>query len=140
MAAKKILLPVDGSEHSRHACAYGVGLAKKLGASVVLLHAYGSISMLLTGEGRREVLDELAAEALNGMEPYRALVREAGLEATELVEEGRAADVIIKAAAREACDLVVMGSRGLSDAEGLIVGSVAHRVLEMAHCPVLIVR
>jgi nucleotide-binding universal stress UspA family protein len=34
----------------------------------------------------------------------------------------------------------VMGSRGLSDFQALLVGSVAHKVLHYAHCPVLIVR
>jgi nucleotide-binding universal stress UspA family protein len=33
-----------------------------------------------------------------------------------------------------------MGSRGLSDIEGVILGSNAHRVLSSAHCPVLVTR
>jgi nucleotide-binding universal stress UspA family protein len=37
-------------------------------------------------------------------------------------------------------DLIVMGSRGLTDVQGLIMGSDAHRVLSAAHCPVLITR
>jgi nucleotide-binding universal stress UspA family protein len=37
-------------------------------------------------------------------------------------------------------DLIIMGSRGLSDFEALLLGSVAHKVVHYAHCPVLIVR
>jgi Universal stress protein family len=36
--------------------------------------------------------------------------------------------------------LIVMGSRGLSDIAGLFVGSVTHKVLQLAHVPVLVVR
>ena len=43
-------------------------------------------------------------------------------------------------AAQEGCDLIVMGSRGLSDFSGMVMGSVSHRVLRHATMPVLIVR
>jgi nucleotide-binding universal stress UspA family protein len=53
-----------------------------------------------------------------------------GQTAKAIVDEARAFDA----------DLIVMGSRGLSDFQALLVGSVAHKVLHYAHCAVLIVR
>ena len=53
---------------------------------------------------------------------------------------GKAAKAIVDEASRFGADLIVMGSRGLSDFQALLVGSVAHKVLHYAHCPVLIVR
>ena len=53
---------------------------------------------------------------------------------------GRAAQEIIDLATSEDAGLIVMGSRGMSDWEGLLVGSVAHKVLHLSSVPVLIVR
>jgi nucleotide-binding universal stress UspA family protein len=53
---------------------------------------------------------------------------------------GRAAQEIIDVATSEDAGLIVMGSRGMSDWEGLLVGSVAHKVLHLSSVPVLIVR
>jgi len=53
---------------------------------------------------------------------------------------GHAAKEIVDTARTEGSDLIVMGSRGLSDIAGLFVGSVTHQVLRLAHIPVLVVR
>jgi nucleotide-binding universal stress UspA family protein len=53
---------------------------------------------------------------------------------------GRAARVILELASAEGADVIVLGSRGLSDLAGLVLGSVTHKVLHLAHCPVLVVR
>ena len=53
---------------------------------------------------------------------------------------GHAAQKIARAADENGADGIVMGSRGLSDWRGLLVGSVTHKVLHMAHCPVVVVR
>jgi nucleotide-binding universal stress UspA family protein len=37
-------------------------------------------------------------------------------------------------------DLIIIGSRGLTDWQGLLLGSVAHKVIHHATCPVLVVR
>lgn len=57
-----------------------------------------------------------------------------------IIWEVRPENVIVEEARDSGCDLIVMGSRGLSELEGIILGSVAHRVLAAAHCPVLVTR
>ena len=54
-----------------------------------------------------------------------------------LVKQGSPAEVIIEEAKRLEVDAVVMGSRGLSDLKGLLVGSVSHKVTHVAHCMVI---
>jgi nucleotide-binding universal stress UspA family protein len=53
---------------------------------------------------------------------------------------GEQAKAIVDEASRFDADLIIMGSRGLSDFQALLLGSVAHKVVHYAHCPVLIVR
>jgi nucleotide-binding universal stress UspA family protein len=53
---------------------------------------------------------------------------------------GNATREILQLANEISADIIVMGSRGLSDFAGLVMGSVAHKVLHLARCPVLVVR
>ena len=53
---------------------------------------------------------------------------------------GPTADVICEVAELEKCDCIVMGTRGKSGLESLVLGSVTHKVLHLAPCPVLVVR
>ena len=53
---------------------------------------------------------------------------------------GHAAREIVEDADEHDVDAIVMGSRGRSDLEGLVLGSVAHKVLHLSKRPVLIVR
>ena len=71
------------------------------------------------------------------------VVRKAGVKArSELRVAGfmGVAKEILDAAQSFGADAIVLGSRGLSDWSGLMLGSVTHRVTHMAHCPVVVVR
>ncbi len=56
------------------------------------------------------------------------------------IEGGEPADAILRAAKAHAADMIVMGARGLSELQGLVFGSVSHKVLHMTGLPVMIVR
>jgi len=137
---RKILVPLDDSEHSGRAFLYAMGLAQTQGAHVVLLHSYGRIPMLIGGESREALVKELVREAEKLLKPYAKKLREIGVEPALIIAEGRAGDAIVAEANSGEYDLVVMGSRGLSDLGGMIMGSATHRVLSAASCPVLVVR
>lgn len=67
--------------------------------------------------------------------------REAGATDVETeVLTGDYADQIIKAAEKDGADMIVMGSRGLGDLKGLLVGSVSHKVSQHAKCTVVSVK
>ena len=51
-----------------------------------------------------------------------------------LTSEGDPADCILETAAREKADMIVIGSRGLSNLKSLLVGSVSHKVSHLADC------
>lgn len=137
---RKILVPLDNSEHSGRAFQYALGLAQTQGAHVVLLHSYGRIPMLIGGEAREALVKELVHGAEKLLNPFAKRLREIGVEPALVIVEGRAGDAIVTEANSGGFDLVVMGSRGLSDLGGMIMGSATHRVLSAAVCPVLVVR
>ena len=55
------------------------------------------------------------------------------------IEGGDPAEVIVETAKSEGADMIVIGSRGLSNISGLLMGSVSHKVTSMAKSPVLVV-
>jgi nucleotide-binding universal stress UspA family protein len=59
---------------------------------------------------------------------------------TGRIEEGDAAHCILDAAKQDGADLIVMGTRGLGHIRGLLMGSVSHKVAQLAPCPVLLVK
>lgn len=140
MQFRKILVPLDDSEHSKRAFHHALGLARTQGAHVALLHCYGRIPMLIGGEAHAELVGQYVKQAEKLLKPYVKQLREAGVEPALIIKEGRPGDVIVSEAKGGEYDLIVMGSRGLSDLEGMVLGSTAHRVLHAALCPVLLTR
>ncbi len=138
---KKILLPVDGSQSSRQAKKNAIGLATNMDAEILLLYVTGAIPVIITGRPREEAVKSQQEEADQVLAPYRKVLFEHKVNYDEMVVPSfNAGDMICQVARDEGCDLVVMGSRGLGDWKGAMLGSVTHRVL--AHCdlPVLVVR
>ncbi len=137
---RKILLPVDGSEASRRAVAHGLALARASGAEVLLVHVRARVSELLGEPYYQRVLDHACTEAEKLVGSYRPVLEEAGVSFETRVLEGDPAQAVCTAARVEGADLIAMGTRGVSDFEGLLLGSVSHKVLQKAPCPVLVVR
>ncbi len=142
-----ILIPVDGSEHSKKALQLGCDLAKKYGAAVHLIHVTESPirehTMALGGAALtlHASPDELREAGSRELEFAREYVTNHGIkEVTTEVEGGSPAHRIVESAKETHADMIVMGSRGLSDLAGLLVGSVSHKVTNMAPCTCITVR
>jgi len=136
--SKRILVPVDGSDHSWKAFDYA--LEEHREDELVVLHVIDPM------QGDYEPI-ESNAQAVKRSEKVQADVEtrldEAGDEhpAVDVVtREGRPADEIIDHANTDEIDQVVMGSRGLSGVKRLLLGSVAETVVRRAEVPVNIVR
>jgi len=122
-----------------NAARYTVELAKTMDAEVVLMHSFGGIPAALAEKGD-EIAQKLTEEAGELLEPYRELFRQGGVRFTEKIIQGKAGDAIVGLAEDEDCDIIVIGSRGLSNLERILLGSVTTRVVQMASCPVLVIR
>ena len=137
---RKMLIAVDGSPGALEAARRGAELAVVCGASVILCHCRKGVPEYVGEPYYQRMLDRIAASVEELLQPFREILSESGATFEERVLEGDPAKKICEAARLEGCDLVVMGTRGLSDLEGLFLGSVVHKVLMAAPCPVLAVR
>ena len=138
---KKILLPVDGSESSKLAMENALGIVDTMKSELVLLYVTGGIPGFLTGHAIEEALQSQMEEANQILAPYREFLTEHKVNFHEVIMPGyNAAERICVAAGEQKCDLIVMGSRGLGDWAGMILGSVTHRVLSHCEIPVLVTR
>ncbi|MBN2140241.1 MAG: universal stress protein [Desulfovibrionaceae bacterium] len=136
----KILLPVDGSAQAMNAAKMAAELAGMAGAKVVLIHCYSGVPMVMEGQVFPHAVDEIVAISNEMLSTYRDMLKKSGVRYTDKVLEGLPAEVIVDVAKDEGCDMIVMGCRGRSDIEGLLVGGVTSRVLQTAPCPVLVTR
>jgi nucleotide-binding universal stress UspA family protein len=71
--------------------------------------------------------------------PLRQQLESDGVDHEVLILEGDPAQAILVAAEDEKCDLIVMGTRGLSDFMGMALGSISHKVLHTTNCMVLLI-
>ena len=140
MSLPTILLPVDGSEHSMRATSYAIKMANLMNARLRLLYCHRPFPVKLGEPYFQKAIDAIMAQADTLLAPFRSVHSEKGLSFEELIMEGPAGEKICEIAKIEGCEMIIMGSRGRSNLKGLLLGSVAHRVLQQAPCPVLIVR
>jgi nucleotide-binding universal stress UspA family protein len=133
---ERILLAVDQSEHARKAVAAAVELARAGGGTVYVLHAQEVV--LATAR----VVDDSVEEAERLVAGVVEELRQAGVTAEGSVRStsGGPARTILERARDLDATLIVLGSRGLGALGGLLLGSVAHKIIQLASCPVLVVR
>lgn len=135
---KKILVAYDGSTHADAALDMAADMAQRYGAALVLLHAYPHVSDMLGTPHYDEMLAARTLLGKNILDAARARLP-AELEVETQLIEGPPAHAILRVAAEEGCDLIVVGSRGRGQLAGLLLGSVSSTVAHHANCPVLIV-
>lgn len=143
----RILVAVDGSSASLNAMNKAIEMQELTGAEIYLLCVYKHHSLfeasLSIGRPAAmdipdKVLSEYAKEVVNHA---KELAIEKGAKNVRgFVKAGRPSKVIIKFAKEKEADLIVVGTRGThSDKDGMLLGSVSHRVASNARRPVLVV-
>ena len=140
MKLKKFLVPVDGSDYSMRAAKYSAELAKLTNGEIVFMHCHKSFPVVLREPHFQNAINKIMEKSNALVEPYRKLFQETGISFVERILEGPAANTICEVALLEKLDMIVIGSRGRSKIEGLLLGSCTQRVLNMAPCPVLVIR
>jgi len=135
---ERILLAANGSPSSRKAVEVAADIGQKYGAEVVVLHVR---EQQMTPFGAYEV--EQPDAATDFVDEIVRALKDTGVSARGEVQTaplGAVPHVILELAKEFDAGLIVMGSRGVSEWEGLFLASVSHRVLHLAECPVFVVR
>jgi nucleotide-binding universal stress UspA family protein len=147
---ERILVGVDGSAPSFKAVNFAADLAGKYNTELILLtvvpHLSPELDPVVEEYARVEHLPVREAElslttADNVLDKARREARAKGITRISAAPSfGDPAEAIIKAARDREADLIVVGSRGHGRLAGLLLGSVAQKVISLAHRPVLVVR
>jgi nucleotide-binding universal stress UspA family protein len=144
MAAIKILVPVDGSEHGVDAVRYVANLSGVLKEvpRVLLLNvqwnvAGGNVKRFINRETISDYYVERGNAALGSA---RAVLDDAAIPYQYHISAGAPAAAIAKYAREQNVDQIVMSRRGHGGLQSLLLGSVVSRVLVLAPCPVLLIR
>ena len=140
MAAVKIVVPVDGSPHSLRATKYAIKIAKRLEAEILLIHCHKPFPITLGEPYLQKAITKRLEKSDQLLQEFRDLLQESSVAFKDKILEGAPGVVISDVAVIENCEMIIMGSRGHSDLKGLFLGSVAHRVLHAASCPVVVVK
>lgn len=143
---ERILVAVDGSEGAKQALLQAVSLQKLCGSELLILtvfrhHSLLEASMSMVRPEEPENMDDaMRSYAREIAEEAKQVARDAGSENVRaFVKAGQPARTIITFAGEHKADLIVIGSRGVGDIGGYLLGSVSHKVTSLAKCPVLVV-
>lgn len=148
----KMMLAVDGSEFTEWSVRMLTAIAGRPPETVTLLHVIDDAAVKSVARKQPSLSKQAAAAmAKAGDQVLRRFERLARLALQQAVTKphttietilarGRVADTIAAQANRKKADLLVLGSRGLSDVESSLLGSVSRKVSALAPCPVLVVK
>jgi len=144
----KILVPLDGSKHAQKAAHVAVDLAKKYDSRVVFMtvtrkfQVSDNIRRFMQAENLmgepQYLIDEMTKYIMDEAKDYAKSQALSKFEV--IVREGQPARTIVEYARDHDIDMIIMGSRGLGDVGGALLGSVSHKVSNLATCMVTTVK
>jgi nucleotide-binding universal stress UspA family protein len=142
MFPSKVLIPVDGSPASLRALDFAIEMmSQNPGTSFVLLNVQNISAMELAGAAMGSDWQETASEAsAKALKEAVGKSEGAGIVFKTLVRTGQAAEAIAQVAREEDIKHIVMGTRGLGSIQGLLLGSVATKVIHLAEVPITLIK
>lgn len=145
---ERIMIAYDGSTGAERALEKAAGLARLTNAQLIVLTVYrhhamleASLSMVRGNiEFGGNLDDAMRGAARKAADQAKAHASNAGVkQVSAFIKAGQPARTIVAMANEKACDLIVVGSRGLGATEAYLLGSVSHKITSIADCPVMVV-
>lgn len=139
---RRVLIPIDGSEHALQALHYLTEFVRDHGpVEVHLLNVEPAPLAWQTRGMEPEALEsQLRFRGRELTKAAREMLDQAGIAHTSHLKLGDAAETIAETAQSLGCDAIVMGTRGLGAISGWVLGSVARKVLHLTDLPVTLVK
>jgi nucleotide-binding universal stress UspA family protein len=140
----KILVATDGSKNALRAVKFAIMLDQSLKArgSITLISVHDDTALRHAQRfvGRKAVEDYLRDLSEADLSPARRLLDKAGARHDMIIRTGHVASEIAAAATAGKFEMIVLGCKGRSALKDLLIGSVAHRVSELAKTPVTLIK
>jgi len=139
---RNIVIATDGSENSKKAISYGIGIAKLSGATVHTLYVVdtSSFSSIPMDGGWEEMYEILRKEGEKAVSEVKELGEASGVNVRNVILEGHPSSEITTFAENNDADIIVVGTLGKTGLDRFLMGSVAEKVMRSSKIPVLIVR
>jgi len=122
----KILVGIDGSEHSKNALKEAINIAKKFSGSITAM----TVHERAMNEEAEGILDEAERLLKEGKIDYSLLS----------ILGSNPSRALVNTAKHENFNLIVVGSRGLGSAASFLLGSVSRKVVSKAPCNILVIK
>jgi len=139
---KKIIIPVDFSQHSEYALETGAALAKQHNAELIVMHMLELSESIFSTSGS-EKSEETAFMLMVTNKNFEEFLDKPyleGITVTPLIKHHKVLKEVNEVASYEKVDLVIMGSRGHSEHDGVFTGSNTEKVVRYSDTPVLVVK
>ncbi len=138
-----ILVPVDGSESASRAVEVAIQAYRLQDDAII--HVVTVHPPIVSGNVKRFFSAEILQEYYNdegrtALQPAKAILDKAGAKYTESIIVGPIAESIANYVKQHECVHIVMGTRGLGSITGMVLGSVATKVLSLVSVPVTLVK
>lgn len=138
---KKVIVATDGSDYSNKAIDKAIETAKNQGAEIIVVNVAEDYCPIGLTEIDCDTIRELVMKESKGiinaaLDKFRVV----GIEAKGIVEFGSPAETIAEIAKKEKADEIIVASHGKHGAKKFLMGSVTSRLIEVAHCPVVVVK
>lgn len=140
---KTILVPLDGSPLAEAVLPHAKALAKSEGAQLIILRVAadpGAEFAFSDPAIANDMVQQMESETSKYMADLSASLMAEGFNAQTMVREGPIAETILAVAEETKADVIAMSTHGRSGMRRWLMGSVADRVVNHSHVPVMLIR
>lgn len=137
---RKIIVAADGSNHSIRATEHAAAIATLTKDTVVEIVVVMDFAKVKSEFLHSQSPENLELEQRKKLFPVEAILKRNNINYQLTMLHGEPGPTIVEYANKQACDMVIIGSRGLNTLQEMVLGSVSHKVAKRVECPVLIVK